>query len=50
MDVTHDNTVGYPVDTRDSVIGPLPTAAPPVLGEWAAEPPALSAPSDSARR
>jgi hypothetical protein len=23
------------VDNRDAVIGPLPTAAPPVLGDWA---------------
>jgi hypothetical protein len=26
------------VDNRDEVIGPLPMAAPPVLGDWAVDP------------
>jgi hypothetical protein len=30
---------GYPIDNRDAVIGPLPMAAPPVLGDWAAADP-----------
>ncbi|MGH3960210.1 hypothetical protein [Mycobacterium sp.] len=29
---------GYPVDNRDAVIGPLPMAAPPVLGDCDADP------------
>jgi hypothetical protein len=30
---------GYPIDNRDAVIGPLPKAAPPVLGDRAANDP-----------
>jgi hypothetical protein len=30
---------GYPIDNRDVVIGPLPKAAPPVLGYVAANDP-----------
>jgi hypothetical protein len=29
----------YPIDNRDMVIGPLPKAAPPVLGDWSATDP-----------
>jgi hypothetical protein len=29
----------YRIDNRDLVVGPLPKAAPPVLGDWAATEP-----------
>lgn len=36
---TTSRVAGYPIDNRDAVIGPLPKAAPPVLGEWAGNDP-----------
>ncbi|MGH3532748.1 MAG: hypothetical protein ACRDUT_18385 [Mycobacterium sp.] len=36
---TTSRVAGYPIDNRDAVIGPLPKAAPPVLGEWAGDDP-----------